>query len=209
MTLKALALLAAAIVACAAAVTCVVPALADEVAKAPDPSKQGTGTAERPSPPAELQKLEVWEGRWVGESHIFASEMGPESRSKSSHRYRAVLGGMHLEGDHDFVVAGMLMQGKSSWSWNPETKQYQVVWLGNMSPMVFVYSGQFQDEKTLVLSSAFPFKGKTVTETITYVVESPDRITMNVRNNMSGEMKPLAEETFTRAAPSEKEAKAR
>jgi len=193
----------------AALLACNSPAFAGEVAKAPDPAKQGTGTMERPSPPAELQKIKMWEGEWIGDSHILATALGPESRTKSNHRFHATLGGMHLEGEHDFTVAGAPVHGQSIWSWNPETKQYQVVWHDNTNPMPFVYSGQFQDEKTLVVTSAYPQQGKVITERITYVLETPDRFTLKLENNMVGAMTLLVEETMTRTAPATKQAKRR
>ena len=193
----------------AALMTCVAPAFADDVAKAPDPAKQGTGTMERPSPPPELQKIKMWEGEWIGDSHMFASALGPESRTKSNHRFHAILGGMHLEGEHDFTVGGAPVHGESIWSWNPETRQYQVVWHDNTNPMPLVYSGQFLDEKTLVMTSAYPQKGKVITERITYVLESPDRFTLKLENNMVGAMTLLVEESLTRAAPAAKPARKR
>ena len=75
--------------------------------------------------------------------------------------------------------------------------------------MPFVYSGQFQDEKTLVVTSAYPQQGKVITERITYVLETPDRFTLKLENNMVGAMTLLVEETMTRAAPATKQAKRR
>ncbi len=149
-------------------------------------------------PPAELKKLSMLQGAWTSKMHMYASPMGPESTSPSKSIYNSTFNGMHIEGNHQFQMNGKPSFGRSTWGWDPEKQQYQVVWVDAMYPAAFVYYGTFSSDNTLVLFTSYMMQGKAVTEKMTYAFADPDTYKMTMESDMSGEMKPMMEETGTR-----------
>jgi hypothetical protein len=160
------------------------------------------------TPPTELSKLASWVGTWNAEQHVFATPMGPESRQKSKTTFRWVMGGMHLEGTHEFVFNGKPMEGRSIWSYNPEAKQYECVWMDGMSPMVMTYTGNFDENGNLVVKASYTVQGKTVNDAITYSFPTPDSYSMKYDSDMASVngMQPMMEENGTRMKAGSKEA---
>ena len=150
------------------------------------------------APPAELKKLSMLQGSWTSKMHMYASPMGPESTSPARSTYNTTFNGMHVEGNHQFQMAGKPCFGRSTWGWDPEKQQYQIVWVDAMYPAAFVYYGTFANDNTLVLNTTYMMQGKTVSEKMTYAFSDPDTYTMTMESDISGEMKPLMEETGTR-----------
>jgi len=158
----------------------------------------GAPAAEMPKPPAELQKLAGWIGIWDAEQHVFETPMGPETRSKSKAHFKWVLNNFHLEGLHHFEFMGKPMQGRSLWSYDPERKEYQCVWLDGMSPMSYVYSGTFAEDGSLVVRTSYTWQGKKVNDAIRYSFPTPDTYKMVYETDMSGSVQPMMEETGRR-----------
>jgi hypothetical protein len=185
-----------------------VAAWADTSQEATKPASDQPQTMMPMTPPAELSKLAPWVGTWNAEQHVFASPMGAESRSKSKTTFRWVMSGMHLEGTHDFVYNDKPCEGRSVWSYNPDTKEYQCVWMDGMSPMVMVYSGTFNADGNLVVKASYTYQGKQVNDVITYAFPTPDSYSMKYETDMAGTgaMQPMMEENGTRAKVGSKEA---
>ncbi len=152
-------------------------------------------------PPAELKKLGFMEGSWTGKTHMYESPMGPESDATSKSTFKWAFNGMHLEGSHDTQMAGKPLFGRSTWGWDPEKKQYQLVWIDGMMPAAYVYYGNFgPDDKSLLFYTTYMLQGKAITEKITYTFPDNDSYTFTIECDMSGEMKKMMEETGTRSS---------
>lgn len=166
---------------------------------APDKAAPGQPAApEAPKPPAELQKFAGWIGAWDGEQHMFATPLSPESKDKSKTFFHWILNGFHLEGVHSFQMMGKPMQARSIWSYDPEKKEYNCVWIDAMSPMAMVYTGNFTDDGKLVVKATYTMQGKTVNDVVTYAFPTPDSYTMRYETDMGGKMAPMVEETGKR-----------
>lgn len=150
-------------------------------------------------PPPELKKLEILLGSWTSNDHMFESPFGPESNSTGKTTCKWVFNGMHLEGNHEFEMAGKPMYGRSTWGWDPERKQYQIVWVDGTAPSAIVYNGAFSSDNTLVFYSTYMWQGKAVSEKLTYTFPDPDSYVFTMDSDMSGEMKRMMEQTGTRA----------
>ena len=199
MTRTLLSLIAAALLAGAA------PAWADTPPEKPSAAGESQAAPEAPKPPAELQKLAGWVGAWNAEQHVFPSPMAPETRQESKAFFRWVLNGFHLEGLHRFEFMGKPMEGRTLWSYDAERKQYQCIWLDAMSPMAYVYSGNFTDDGKLVVKASYTSQGKTINDVITYTFPTPDSYVMRYETDMSGSLQPMMEETGKRAKAMGKE----
>ena len=158
-------------------------------------------------PPPELKKLSMLKGPWTSSMHMYESPMGPESTSPAKANYDWAFNGMHLEGNHQFQMAGKPCYGRSTWGWDPEKQQYQVVWVDAMYPAAFVYYGTFSNDNTLVLYTTYMLQGKAVTEKMTYAFSDPDNYSMTMESDMTGEMKTMMEEKGVRAKGGAKTAK--
>lgn len=202
MTRKILALATVALLAVAVA------AWADTSQEATKPASDQPQTMQPMPPPAELSKLASWVGTWNAEQHVFPSPMGQESRSKSKTTFHWAMNGMHLEGTHEFVYNDKPMEGRSIWSYNPDTKEYQCVWMDGMSPMLMVYTGNFDANGNLVVKATYSYQGKQVNDAITYSFPTPDSYSMKYETDMTGTgtMQPMMEENGTRAKAGAKEA---
>jgi hypothetical protein len=149
-------------------------------------------------PPVELKKLSMLVGNWNTSMHSFESPMGPESTTPGKESYGWAFNGMHLEGNHEFQMAGKPDFGRTTWGWDPERRQYQVVWADAMTPSIMVYNGTFADDNTLVVFTTYMMQGKAITEKLSFAFTDPDTYTMRMDCDMSGEMKPMMEEKAVR-----------
>jgi uncharacterized protein DUF1579 len=159
-------------------------------------------------PPAELKKLSLLKGKWTSSMHTLPSPLGPESVSPAKSSYDWSFNGMHLEGTHQFQINGKPTQGRSTWGWDPEKKQYQIVWSDATYPASFIYYGTFANDNMLVCFTTYMLGGRAVTEKMTYAFTDPDHYTMTMESDVSGELKVVLENKNTRAKPPAKTAKA-
>lgn len=150
-------------------------------------------------PPAELKKLSMMKGAWTSSMHMYESPMGPETTTPSKATIDWAFNGMHLEGNHQFQMNGKQCYGRSTWGWDPEKQQYQMVWSDVSYPATFVYYGTFASDNTLVLYTTYTMQGKAVTDKMTFAFPDPDNFTMTMESDMTGQMKPLMEEKGMRA----------
>lgn len=156
------------------------------------------------APPEELKKLSMFLGNWTAKQHMFESPMGPESNSAGKSGYKWSFDGMHLEGTHQLQMGGKAMAGRSTWGWDPDRKQYQIVWSDNLAPISSVYYGTFAQDNMIVLFTTSMMQGKAITEKMTFSFADPDNFSMFMENDMSGEMKKVMEETVARVKPAAK-----
>lgn len=156
------------------------------------------------APPEELKKLSMFAGNWTAKQHMFESPMGPESNSAGKSTYKWSFDGMHMEGTHSLQMGGKAMTGRSTWGWDPDRKQYQIVWTDNLAPLSYVYYGTFAQDNMLVLFTTSMMQGKAITEKMTFSFTDPDNFSMFMENDMSGEMKKVMEETVARVKPAAK-----
>jgi uncharacterized protein DUF1579 len=182
------------------------PAQAPPPAQTPPPTPKIEKVTMPEGPPAELKKLSMLKGAWASSMHMYASPMGPESTSPAKATYDWSFNGMHIEGNHQFQMNGKPCFGRSTWGWDPEKQQYQVIWVDAMYPAGFVYYGTFANDNTLVLYTTYMLQGKAVTEKMTYAFSDPDNYTMVMESDMSGEMKPMMEEKGARGKAASKTA---
>jgi hypothetical protein len=148
-------------------------------------------------------------GSWTAKNHTLESAMGPETRYTGKTTYKWQFAGMHLDGIHEYQVAGEPTFGRSTWGWDPDRKQYQIVWINRTSPVAYVYYGTFANENTLVLFTTFMMQGKAITQKMTYAFTDADNYTMKLENDMSGAMKTVMEETGARVKTEAKTAPAK
>jgi hypothetical protein len=153
------------------------------------------------APPEELKKLSMFVGNWTAKQHMFESPMGPESNSAGKSGYKWSFDGMHLEGTHQVQMGGKAVTGRSTWGWDPDRKQYQIVWTDNLAPVSYVYYGTFAQDNMMVLFTTSMMQGKAITEKMTFSFTDPDNFGMFMENDMSGEMKKVMEETAARVKP--------
>ena len=161
------------------------------------------------APPAELKKLSMFDGNWTAKQHMFESPMGPESNSVGKASYKWAFDGMHMEGTHQTQMGGNAVTGRSTWGWDPDRKQYQIVWTDNLAPLTYVYYGTFAQDNMMVLFTTSMMQGKAITEKMTFNFTDADNFTMFMENDMSGEMKKVMEETATRVKPAAAKPKAK
>jgi uncharacterized protein DUF1579 len=180
-------------------------ALSDQAT--PPAAKESAAPALPPgTPPAELQKLAAFLGRWDSEQHVFPMEGVPESRSKATADYRWVMNGMHLEGVQSFVWNGKPVEGRTIWSYDPDRKEYTCVWMDGMSPKTYTYEGDFTNDGKLIVKMSEMQKDKAINHLITFAFPTPDTYTMRYDTDMKGSYQPMMEESGKRTAAGAKEA---
>ena len=151
-------------------------------------------------PPEELKKLATLVGNWNSTVHVYESAMGPESESAGKSTYGWAFGGMRLEGKHQMKMMGKPFDGRSTWGYDTQKKQYQMIWTDTMMPSSFVYYGTYPTENTLALFTTYMVGDKPVTEKVTLGMPDKNSYLMTIENDMSGSMQKVLEEKGTRAA---------
>ncbi|HEX7078402.1 MAG TPA: DUF1579 family protein [Candidatus Eisenbacteria bacterium] len=154
--------------------------------------------AKMSGPPPAMGTLQGFVGSWTGTMHVYAGPMGPESTGPSKVTFRSTLGGMHLEGDHQFEAGGSPAAGRSLWGWDPDRKQYQCVWIDGSTSAIYLYTGTANGDSAVVLTRTTMVKTKAVTEVLTFRLDSKDQYTLALTSDASGAMKPILEEKGTR-----------
>lgn len=151
-------------------------------------------------PPAELKKLAQLVGNWNSTVHVYASPMAPESESSGKSTYGWAFGGMHLEGKHQMKMMGKPFDGRSTWGYDTQKKQYQMIWTDTMMPSAFVYYGTFPTDNTVSLFTTYMIGDKPVTEKVDVQFLDANSYVLTIQNDMSGSMQKVMEEKGVRAA---------
>lgn len=172
-------------------------AAAQEPAKAPP--KPAVAASKPGVPAAELQKLDTLKGTW--NSKITLAD-GSTSTGKA--QYAWGFNGMHLEGDHTYTSGGKPMKGRTTWGWDAEKQQYQLLWVNSMDSAAKTFYGTFPNETSLSFFTTYMMSGKAVTEKIGFHFPDPNTYVFTVENDLSGTMAKVMEETGTRGAANAK-----
>ena len=169
-------------------------------AEAAKPMPKSQMLAMPEGPPAELKKLAQLVGNWNSTVHVYASPMAPESESSGKSTYGWAFGGMHLEGKHQMKMMGKPFDGRSTWGYDTQKKQYQMVWTDTMMPSAFVYYGTFPTDNALSLFTTYMVGDKPVTEKVDVQFPDANSYVLTIQNDMSGSMQKVMEEKGKRAA---------
>ena len=168
------------------------PAVTQEPATTPPPAKS---KATPGVPAAELQKLEFLKGNW--NSKITMTD-GTSSTGKA--KYGAAFNGMVIEGDHSYTMGGKPMTGRTTWGWDADKGQYQLVWVNSMGSDAKMYYGTFPNETSLSFFTTYMMGSKAVTEKLAFSFPDKNTYVFTVENDASGTMSKVMEETATRGA---------
>jgi len=181
----------------------VTPVPATDTAPGAEPAKptpKSAILAMPEGPPAELKKLAQLVGNWNSTVHVYASPMAPESETPGKSTYGWAFGGMHLEGKHQMKMMGKPFDGRSTWGYDTQKKQYQMVWTDTMMPSAFVYYGTFPTDNALSLFTTYMVGDKPVTEKVDVQFPDANSYVLTIQNDMSGSMQKVMEEKGKRAA---------
>lgn len=150
-------------------------------------------------PPPELKKLAQLVGNWNSTVNVYESAMGPASQSTGKSTYGWAFGGMRLEGKHQMKMMGKPFDGRSTWGYDTQKKQYQMVWTDTMMPSSFVYYGTYPTENMLSLFTTYMIGDKPVTEKVDVQFPDANSYVLTIQNDTSGSMQKVMEEKGTRA----------
>jgi hypothetical protein len=170
---------------------------AQEPAKTPP--KPAVAASKPGVPAAELQKLDMLKGTWNSKV-----TMPDGSTSTGKAQYAWGFNGMHLEGDHTYTSGGKPMKGRTTWGWDAEKQQYQLLWVNSMDAAAKVFYGTFPNETSISFFTTYMMDGKAVTEKIAFTFPDPGTYVFTVENDLSGTMAKVMEETGTRGAANAK-----
>jgi hypothetical protein len=180
---------------------CSVPALAHAQASSDSSesnSKPAPVARKMAGPPPELKKLQILIGTWTSKAHTEAGPSGQATDYTGLTKFAWAFDGMHVEGEHTYRMGGKPEKGRSTWGWDPERKQYQVIWTSTAFPASYVYYGTFPDDTTAVLFGTYMVSGRAVTDKMTYTFRGKDEYTFVVESDAGGTMEKTAEETGRR-----------
>ena len=174
----------------------------------PEPAKTAPAKAAKPAsqpgvPAEELKKLDVLKGTWNSKVTMNDGSGAPGTATGKA-QYAWAFNGMHLEGDHSYTIGGKPMKGRTTWGWDAEKQQYQLLWVNSMDSAAKTYYGTFPNESSLSFFTTYMADGRAVTEKITFTFADPNSYVFKVENDGSGTMATVMEETATRGAANAK-----
>jgi hypothetical protein len=150
-------------------------------------------------PAPELQKLAFLKGTWNSK---MTDASGSAATGKA--QYAPAFNGMVIEGDHSYTMGGKPMKGRTTWGWDAEKKQYQLVWVNSMGSDAKMYYGTFPNESSLSFFTTYMQGGKAVTEKVSFTFPDKNTYVFTVENDQTGTMSKVMEETATRGAANAK-----
>jgi hypothetical protein len=177
-----------------------VPATTAAPSEQVKPTPKGQVLMMPEGPPPELKKLAQLVGNWNSKVHVYESAMGPESETSGKSTYGWAFGGMHIEGKHQMKMMGKPFDGRSTWGYDTQKKQYQMVWTDTMMPAAFMYYGTFPTDNTVALFTTYMIGDKPVTEKVNVTFPDANSYVLSIENDMSGSMQKVMEEKGVRAA---------
>jgi len=184
------------------------PASSAPAPATPEPAKAAPAKTARPAvqpgvPAPELKKLDFLKGTWSSKITMSDASGSPGTASGKA-QYAPAFEGMVIEGDHSYTLGGKPMKGRTTWGWDAEKQQYQLVWVNSMGSDAKVYYGTFPNETSLSLFTTYMLNGKAVTEKLTFTLPDPNSYLFTVENDQTGTMVKVMEETATRGAANAK-----
>jgi len=175
------------------------PSATETKAATPEPAKPAH-TPRQPGVPApELQKLDFLKGTWNSK---MTDASGSAVTGKA--QYASAFNGMVIEGDHSYTMGGKPMKGRTTWGWDNEKQQYQLVWVNSMGSDAKMYYGTFPNESSLSFFTTYMQDGKAVTEKVSFAFPDKNTYVFTVENDQTGTMAKVMEETATRGAANAK-----
>lgn len=168
---------------------------ATETKAAPEPAKPARAPQQPGVPAPELKKLDFLKGTWNSK---MTDASGSASTGKA--QYAPAFNGMVIEGDHSYTMGGKPMKGRTTWGWDAEKQQYQLVWVNSMGSDAKLYYGTFPNENSLSFFTTYMQDGKAVTEKLSFSFPDKNTYVFTVENDMGGTMTKVMEETATRGA---------
>lgn len=178
---------------------------ASEPGAAAQPMQEPPRAAARPgtaaAPPAELKRIDFMKGTWSSKITIYDTPEASRTATGTT-RYAWGFNGMHLEGDHTYTVQGKPMKGRTTWGWDAERQQYQLLWVNSFGSSAKTYHGTFPSESALSFFTTYMMGGKAITEKVTFTFPDKNSYVFVVENDLSGSMGKVIEETGKRAAAS-------
>lgn len=98
-----------------------------------------------PKPGVEQEKIcKFWEGEWTCTMEM----MGTQGTGTAS--CRRIMNGFFLETNFKGEMMGLKFEGRGVTGYCPTRKVYQSTWIDSMSPSIFLQTGKFSDDKTMV-----------------------------------------------------------
>jgi uncharacterized protein DUF1579 len=173
------------------------PSATETKAATPEPAKPAPRQPGVPAP--ELQKLDFLKGTWNSK---MTDASGSAATGKA--QYAPAFNGMVIEGDHSYTMGGKPMKGRTTWGWDDEKQQYQLVWVNSMGSDAKMYYGTFPNESSLSFFTTYMQDGKAVTEKVSFTFPDKNTYVFTVENDQTGTMAKVMEETATRGAANAK-----
>jgi len=155
---------------------------ADDSATARD-----TGVAVGPTRRSpELSRLDPLRGDWSGTKKSAATPVQGADQSPLQASFRWVLGGYHLEGALEYVVAGRSHHVLSFWSFDPSDRTFHVHWIDDSGSVPTDWVGRFERDGSLVLSLSRKVQSQNVRERLRLRLTSPDSFRLEAGNDLHG-----------------------
>ncbi len=149
---------------------------AEEARKALEADPEMKKWLEAGSPGEHHEHMSALVGQWVGTFKMWDAPGAPEQTSETRATVRMDMNGRYLRATHESEFMGMPFRGQAIWGYNNLRKQYESIWIDNMSTgiafstgtcdragKVFTFTGEVDD----------PMSGKKVRQReVTTVLDS-------------------------------------
>lgn len=152
---------------------------------------------DKPQPNASHQQLQRLAGQWHGDEKMHPSPWDPKGgTSQASMNNRLGVNGFALIGDYEQSRNGTVcFTGHAVHTIDPKTGEYLMHWFDCMGQGVDLFRGRMEGDR-LVVSQ----EGPQGFMRMTYVFESPDRITSKMEMSQDGKnWSPLFDAVYTKS----------
>lgn len=122
-------------------------------------------------PPAELAKCENLLGDWNVTMKFRMGPGAPWQESAGNASYSKFLNGCALRQDFTGEVMGMTMHGMELLTYNRETKQYESIWLDDMSAHFSMSAGNYEGDKLITMGEDMQMGMKMHTKNVSWQTE--------------------------------------
>jgi hypothetical protein len=127
---------------------------------------------ESPQRAEELEKLNIFFGKWKAEGKVYPGEGMPPIKTKGEPEFEWVMHRTWLM----FISGEGRLQGHGYMTWDKESGRYAFFWFDNLITKPTGYHGNWLDPQTLALSGKLDFKGKVSYTKITWHFVKEDEI---------------------------------
>jgi len=152
-----------------------------------------------PKPAPELAKIDYWVGDWT--ATLKTSFMGQTGTMKSNVTYKKVLGGLHLQGMHEYIMdPSMKMTGMHVISYDAANKHWVSYWFDQSEPGAMEMTGPFDGDKIVMVSK--PTKTQSMPGEIvmraSYIKKSAKSMEFKLEMKEGDKWAPMMEGTYTK-----------